>query len=152
MANPVGRPSDYTPELAAEICEAVVNSIKGLKRICAEHDHFPAVSTIQDWFEAHPEFRARYVRAKEIQGHECADMAWEELDEFDLSQHCSHQTGEAGASVNHVNNKARHLQWMAGRLAPKDSTLNINADVEVTHSFAELSKRAAERRSRGGDS
>lgn len=37
--NKSGRPSPYTEELAEEICIAIVNSDKGIGRLCKEHKH-----------------------------------------------------------------------------------------------------------------
>ena len=63
----VGRPTDYTPALADEICEAIASEGKSLQRLCDEHEHWPARQNIYIWKRLHPEFRDKYTEAKKAQ-------------------------------------------------------------------------------------
>src|ERR1700721_988541 len=73
-----GRPSKYTPELAAKICEAVGTTTQGLKDI-SKRDDMPAETTIYQWLLAHPEFSKQYYEAKSLQSNlfaeECLEIA-----------------------------------------------------------------------------
>jgi hypothetical protein len=70
---PKGRPSDFNPEIAARICEALLefdedNKPKGLRKILSEVG-MPAMTTLFRWLEAHEDFRKQYARARELQAH-----------------------------------------------------------------------------------
>jgi hypothetical protein len=59
---PFGRPSKYTPELGALICERMASG-ETLQAICREPG-MPDISTIYRWAEAHEDFRASHARAR----------------------------------------------------------------------------------------
>ncbi len=69
----VGRPTDYTQEIAEEICErlAVGESVRQITLL----EHMPEERTVYRWLIKHEEFCQQYARAKEIQ----ADRFNEEL-------------------------------------------------------------------------
>lgn len=58
-----GRPSKYTPELAAEICERLSKG-EPLAEICRD-GHMPAVRTVSDWKLAHTDFSADFARGRD---------------------------------------------------------------------------------------
>lgn len=62
-----GRPSKYTTELADEICIAILNSDKGIGKLCKENKHWPTKKTIFNWLNKNKDFRDRYISAKQIQ-------------------------------------------------------------------------------------
>lgn len=66
-----GRPSDYSDELAATICDRIAGD-ESLESICRD-EGMPASSTVRRWLREKPEFQANYVRAREEQGHTVAD-------------------------------------------------------------------------------
>src|SRR4051794_13715827 len=66
-----GRPSVYTPELAAEICERLACG-ESLRAIC-RGETMPGPTRVYCWLDEKPEFRERYARAREAQGEHCAD-------------------------------------------------------------------------------
>lgn len=59
----MGRPSSYTPELAAEICERLSTG-EPLAQICRS-EHMPAVRTVSDWKAIHSGFAADFAHARE---------------------------------------------------------------------------------------
>jgi hypothetical protein len=67
-----GRPSSYTPEIAALICDGMAAGLS-LTTIC-EEDKFPAASTVVGWARADVcGFREQYAQAREDQAHSYAD-------------------------------------------------------------------------------
>ena len=70
---PRGRPSLYTDELAAEICERIAAG-ETLTSICEEED-MPADRTVAYWLQRRPEFFADYERARETQSYLEDDQA-----------------------------------------------------------------------------
>lgn len=59
----MGRPSKYTPELVAEICERLSNG-EPLAAICRE-DHMPGYRTVYDWAEGNEDISASIARARD---------------------------------------------------------------------------------------
>lgn len=70
---PAGRPSDYTPELAATICTLLAEG-HPLVEIC-QRPEMPGLSTVYRWLIAHPEFRELYAQGREWQADTMADRA-----------------------------------------------------------------------------
>jgi len=61
----MGRPSEYTDEIANSICEQLVEGIS-LRTIC-KAESMPSISSVFNWFQKFPAFLEQYARAKEIQ-------------------------------------------------------------------------------------
>lgn len=70
---PKGRPSDYTQELADEICERLSEG-QSLRTVCSD-DKMPSRKTVFSWMRKHPDFLNQYTRAKQ----ESADALAEEI-------------------------------------------------------------------------
>ena len=68
-----GRPSDYTQELADEICQRLASGAS-MRTVCAD-DAMPCMTTVFKWLREKPEFTQQYTRAKE----ESADAMFEEM-------------------------------------------------------------------------
>lgn len=100
---PGGRPSDYTPEVAAIICERIADG-ESLRQIC-EEPGMPNRSTVRQWLAVHPEFHAQYARAREEQGDAYAERAIHEA------------LTASDAQMGRLRMDA--LKWAAGKLAPK---------------------------------
>ena len=127
-----GRPTDYAPEIADEICARVMESDYGLEQICG-NDGLPSARTVFRWLAAHEEFRQQYARAKEVQGHVQADRGM-----FDALT-------ATDASLGRLKFDAR--KWAASKLAPKQYGEKLqtenNSNVNVTVSFEDQLKDLA---------
>ena len=71
--NKGGRPSDYSEELTADICERLANG-ESLRSVCRDPD-MPTGKTVFTWMRKHPEFLKQYALAKE----ESADALVEDM-------------------------------------------------------------------------
>lgn len=117
--NPVGRPTDYSLELAEQICERVANG-QGLVKICKE-DAMPHRSTVMRWIFKNKEFCDMYTHARELQ----ADFYFEEILEIsDGSEGDTYEDEKGNIRTDHeVVNRSRlrvdTRKWMVARLAPK---------------------------------
>lgn len=118
----VGRPSDFTPEVAGAICE-LLSEGSSLRSIC-DADDMPSMSTVFRWLAASEEFREQYARARELQ----ADTLFDEILEIadDARNDWMERRGEedAGwvANGEHIQRSRLRLdarKWMAGKLRPK---------------------------------
>lgn len=99
-----GRPTDYSQEMADEICSRVMESDYGLEQIC-EADDLPSARTVFRWLAANDDFRQQYARAKEVQGHVQADRGIRDA------------LNATDASLGRLKFDAR--KWAASKLAPK---------------------------------
>lgn len=62
----IGRPSSYTPEIGARICDGMAGG-KSLQEVCRE-EGMPHPGTVWRWRMEHEAFRENYARAREAQG------------------------------------------------------------------------------------
>lgn len=119
-----GRPTKYTPEMAAEICELVSQRVPVVE-ICARED-MPDKATLYRWKRSNPEFCANYARARE----ERADSRQDHIDEIiDLVKR-----GELPPKAAQVIIDAE--KWQMGKEQPKtygDKITNeITGELAVT--------------------
>ena len=99
----VGRPTDYSPELADRIC-AELGKGRSLKRICAD-DWAPSTTAVYEWIQIHREFADKYARAREVQAETMAD---ELIDLSDLAE-----------DVQKARLQIDTRKWVAAKLLPK---------------------------------
>ena len=123
----MGRPTDYTPELADKICALIATHPISIKRICAKYPELPAQDTIFQWITRHDYFAGQYLVAKESQALCVADELWDEvsndLDSDELAL---------------FDRRFRFQQWHLSKLAPKqfgnkqeiknETTLHVHED------------------------
>ena len=118
-AKAIGRPSTFTDELAAEICERIAMD-ESLVKIC-EGENMPSTNTVYRWLHDKPDFRDNYVRARGDQAHTVADQAKKVRDDL-LAGLIDHQT--ANALLNFI-------KWETGKRNPKtygDKIAHVGGD------------------------
>lgn len=114
-----GRPSDYSEELAEEICLRLSYG-EGLVKICKD-EGMPHRSTVLRWIAKNKDFCDRYALAREAQ----ADYLLEEL--LDIADDTSADTYEDKngvirtdhENVNRSRLKVDTRKWIIAKLAPK---------------------------------
>jgi hypothetical protein len=115
----MGRPSLYTPELADEICEQLMEG-KSLVKACLP-DSMPSRSTVLRWQNSNADFEAKCARARLMQADLMDDKILDLVDACDEHNYQSTRVKLAG------------LQWRAAKLSPKkygDKTLHTGEDGE----------------------
>jgi hypothetical protein len=136
MTTPV-RPVKYTPEVGAEICEAIATTPRGLDYLCATRAGFPHPRKVAEWLAAHPEFRKAYEIAKDRQADllffECLEIADDARRDTKLVTRGDGEVVETMDFEWVARSKLRvetRLK-MAGKLAPKKygEKLDINATI-----------------------
>lgn len=113
---PGGRPSTYTEELAAEICERLSVEEGGLNEVC-KADDMPVPSTVYLWLTKHPTFSEMYARARENLGVYVAHLGVKEA------------TGARDHQLGRLQFDAR--KWLASKLASRtfgDKTAIVGGD------------------------
>ena len=147
--HPGGRPTDYSIQLAEEICDRISTG-EPLVRICKEEDK-PNVVTVYRWLSRFPEFSNMYARAKD----QAADTLAEEIQDL-ADQMPMEKTDKDGntsfdsAYIQWMRLRVDARKWVAAKLKPrkygdrveltgdKDNPLHINAQVETKTLFSSL--------------
>ncbi len=118
-----GRPSKYTPKLAAEICRRLAEG-EALTKIC-ETVGYPNESRVRQWaLDDVQGFSADYTRAREIQADFHADQVLAVLSEKPhqvetIKADGTRETKDDPAHVAWLKNKADGLKWHAGQVRPR---------------------------------
>ena len=117
-----GRPSSYSPVIAAAICEELAKG-RSLVQIGLDRD-FPDPSTVYRWLDAHEEFRQMYARARDRQAeHYAAEIialadtpveARKVVIKADGSEEIT-----IGDAVERTRLQIDARKWYASKVAPK---------------------------------
>jgi hypothetical protein len=120
----MARPSDFTQEIADEICERIATTPRGIDFICESDEGLPSARTVHRWLNANEAFRQSYLRARERQ----ADLLFDQC--LEIADDNSNDTKLVGAEG--AEHEAANSEWisrsklrvdtrlrMAGKLAPK---------------------------------
>lgn len=142
----VGRPTQYTDELAKEICDKIASSSKGTKLLCKENPHWPCQDTIYTWLKRYPEFSEQYTQSKRCQIELLIDEILEIAD--DESNDCLIDKDGKLVSNNSAVNRARlkidTRKWLACKLVPKVYGNKIDIESDNTSMAEELRKLSAD--------
>lgn len=134
---PAGRPSDYTQDLADQMCELFADG-QSMRKVC-ERDDMPVKSTVFRWLREKPEFKDQY----EISKAEAADHFAEEIVEIsddsrndylialaeEISEKPASEWTEDDIKVLAIKHSPENVQrarlrvdarkWIASKLKPK---------------------------------
>ncbi|WP_208180015.1 terminase small subunit protein [Sinorhizobium medicae] len=141
MASPpggnCGRPSSFTEELAAAICERISNG-ESLRSIC-EDEGFPSKSTVFKWLSENEVFSDQYARAREAQADAIFDDILSIADDArnDWMEKLDSEGGnlgwrENGEAVRRSQLRIEARKWMAGKLRPKKYGEKLDLNVSGT--------------------
>jgi len=134
----VGRPTDYTPELADLICERIATHPIGLQRLCNMYDDLPQKITIRRWRKKHPEFSAQYAQAKIEQVEWLVDEILEIAD--DTSQdNIVNEFGDTLCNSEHIARSRLRIdtrKWLASKLVPRVYGNKLQHDANITTSMS----------------
>lgn len=134
---PMGRPTDYTPELCDRICAELAAGLS-LRTVCASED-MPSAVSVFAWIRKYPDFLKQYEAAKA----ESADALVEEM--IDIADdgrndwmEVHDREGECvGYRINgeHVQRSRLRVdtrKWAASKLKPKKygDKVDVNHGVE----------------------
>lgn len=137
---PAHRPSSYTPEMAARICDLIASG-QSLRTACKPSD-MPDPSTVLRWREQNPDFHRQYAQA-------CTERAWGLVeDALDIADDAAHDfvpDGEGGQRFNSEAVQRSRLRvdtrkWFASKLAPREfaDKLDVNHGVQPENPLAKL--------------
>jgi hypothetical protein len=130
----MGRPSDYTDELATLICERISNG-ESLKKITDE-DGMPTRKTVHTWLLSpkHIDFLHNYETSREMQ----ADVYADEMDEIAHNE---------GLDVQRARLIIDTRKWTASKLKPKKygEKLDLSGETTVKHRYEDMDDEQLEK-------
>ena len=96
----------------------------GIRRLCAENEHFPDPNTIYRWQHRFPEFREQYARAKEMQLAAIEDEMLEIADDgandwMEVKHGDSVSWRENGEAARRSTLRLDTRKWLMAKLLPK---------------------------------
>lgn len=117
-----GRPSDYTDEIAVQICSRIASG-EPLVRICREEE-MPGLSTVYRWLMEREQFRENYARAREDQADTLADEIQAIADETMAGRKTTTKAnGDVevveGDMIEHRKLRVDARKWIAAKLKPR---------------------------------
>ncbi|WP_368877345.1 ubiquitin carboxyl-hydrolase [Providencia vermicola] len=118
----MGRPSDYLPEVADDICALIADG-ESLRSVC-KRKGMPNTTKVMRWLRENPDFREQYAKAMESR----ADAVFEEL--FDIADDVS----EESAAVAKAKLRIDTRKWALSRMSPKKYGDKISQDIDVKSS------------------
>lgn len=119
--NKIGRPTNYTPELAKEICDTIASSNVGIKRLCQGNANWPSHNTIYRWLANFSEFSDQYAQAKRNQIELLVDEILEIADDSSQDQVINAQ-GNLICNTELIARSRLRIdtrKWLAAKLVPK---------------------------------
>ena len=131
----MGRPSNYTDEIAASICERIADG-ESLRKICRD-DAMPDKATVFRWLadDSRTDFRDQYARAREAQADAMADEILEIADDGRNDKYTDEdgreRTDQDVIARSRLRVDAR--KWLASKMAPKKygEKLAIGGDADM---------------------
>lgn len=156
----MARPTSYSPELAAEICERIALG-ESLRAICRE-DGTPNQATVYRWLDQDEAFREQYARARAKQADTMAEEIVEIADEtWNDTQVTEHGEKPNSEWIARSRLRVDARKWLMSKLAPKKygekldvttdgQSLNLTAE-ERAAKLAAIQASAARRRAEQED-
>lgn len=124
-----GRPSDYLPEVAADICSLLADG-ESLRKVC-ERQGMPNKATVFRWLAQHDEFRDQYVKATETR----ADGIFEEM--FDIAD----EVAEEAAAVGKARLRIDTRKWALARMNPKKYGDKVSQEIDHKSSDGSMASK-----------
>ena len=118
-SRPPGRPSIYTPALAAQICAHIADG-KSLRAIAAL-DGMPHQDTIMAWLDgSKPAFSEQYARAREAQADKLAEEALQIADDGRSDTYLDAEGNERtdNEAIQRSRLRVDTRKWLASKMAP----------------------------------
>lgn len=115
-----GRPSIYTPELAAQICTHIADGMS--LRAIAAMDGMPHQATIMAWLDgSRPDFSEQYARAREAQADKLAEEILSIADDGRSDTYIDAE-GNIKSDPEVIQRSKLRVdtrKWLASKMAPK---------------------------------
>lgn len=131
----IGRPTDYTPELASELCARLAEG-KSLRTVCLP-ENMPSKTTVFNWMRTQPDFLDQYTRAKQEATDALADEVQDIADDGRNDWMEIHKNGQDIVLLDreHVERSKLRIEtrkWLMAKMKPKKygDKLDLTSDGE----------------------
>ena len=121
----IGRPSIFSDELAAYICEQIANG-RSLREVLRDDEGMPGLSTVFQWLSKNQTFADQYAYAREVQAETLVDEIIQISDDGsnDYMQRIDGEGGnlgwkENGEAISRSKLRVDARKWVASKLLPK---------------------------------
>lgn len=133
----MGRPTEFDPVIAKEICRVIATRKDGLGKLCREFEHWPCQTTVNEWRVDVPSFGDQYAHAKRVQVDLLVESA---LDQAADNENDTIIDADGIPRSNHAAVQRDRLivdtiKWVACKLAPKvyGDKQQVDTNVTITH-------------------
>ena len=116
----VGRPTDYTPEIANKICELIAQG-HSLNKL-SQRDDIPSSAAIYNWLARYPEFVEKYAHARGVQAEVMAQEIQDLADDCDLERN----------AINKARLQVDSRKWLMSKLYPNKYGDSSKQQIEVS--------------------
>lgn len=118
----IGRPSEFTQEIADKICAGLAEG-KSLRTVCKPNE-MPHISTIFNWFRNYPDFLEQYTRAKQESADAMADEVLDIADDGTNDWMTVHKYGGEyqvvdQEAVQRSKLRVETRKWLMAKMKPK---------------------------------
>lgn len=113
---PAGRPSDYSDEIAAIICERLADG-ESLRKICLD-ENMPSRSAVFKWLATNDEFAGQYAHARDAQADTLADEIIDIADDGS-NDFMGEDEKYNGDAIARSKLRVDARKWVASKLKPK---------------------------------
>lgn len=124
-----GRPSDYLPEVADDIC-SLITAGESLRSVCRRQG-MPNTTKVMRWLREHEDFREQYGKAMESR----ADAVFEEI--FDIAD----DVAEEPAAVAKARLRVDTRKWALARMNPKKYGDKVSQEIDHKSSDGSMSPK-----------
>lgn len=147
--HPGGRPTDYSDETAATICQRLADG-ESLRSICSDAD-MPVQSTVFRWLSLHDEFSKQYAYARASQ----AEYLFDEILDIADDGHNDWMLRKFGDDERYVENgealrrsvlRVDARKWVVSKLLPKKYGERVTSVVEGGDKPVQIENATAQRR------
>lgn len=153
---PLGRPTAYTAEIAAEVCARLADG-ETLRQICRS-EHIPPATTVRQWvIDDREGFSVQYARARDL----CIESWADEVVEIgdDASNDWMKRAGKDkggddespswvlnGEHVNRSRLRIESRKWLLSKLKPEKygEKLELNGNLELKMGDEQLESRVTQ--------
>lgn len=128
----MGRPTDYLPEVAEDICNLLMLG-ESLRSIC-KRPGMPSIRAVMYWLQRHEDFTQQYARAREVQAEllaeEIIEIADDSKGDVIVDEDGNEQTNHERVARSRLRVDAR--KWYASKLAPKRYGDKVTHEQNIT--------------------
>lgn len=132
VSEKIGRPSIFTLELAAQICQRIAEG-ESLREVCRD-ESMPSTSTVMRWARDNEVFREQYAKAREDLLEHWAEEIMEIADDGSNDWIQRNEKDNPGYASNgeHINRSRLRVdtrKWLLSKLAAKKYGDRVSAEL-----------------------